>query len=1206
MKMMRRMGVMGLMGLMGVATALGQVATPIHISMRECTGSSQNRAITIMSLDGPRGFFGTNIVDSPAFTVQPAGGVADTNLVLGNYRFTFAGSSAAMTIFWPADPTITNVADSRLRTTGIVQIFQLTNWTDFAGSAARAGYATNAGSAATAVSASVATYATNANYATNAGTAASADTVSGAVSNSLLPVVVGSNNVTVVSYILGGKTYFFISSAAGGNSLTNGESGVVLDGTFTGTLTGNATTATTATNAIHATSADSATTAGSVSAGVSNAFYSVSNPSSYVTAAVTNGLASTAYVNAATNGLVTAAVTNGLATIAYVNAATNGLSGGGGTNGGIPLAAGTNVTVVQSGGTNIVSAVVSHAEVSNTTNGLLSAAYHSASEFQSALGYIPATNSAAGINAALGAAAVTNAQHATTASGMSGAGLTDGTVGTNKVDSTFFNLLLGGSGVTASGSNTFSGVNIMTNPANVFAGDGSGLTGVHPFFLGGMSITNYGAVPWKISGNASVTSNSVTVQISDGNFTTNDLGSGIKIKGGGVYGGHVSAGLVVWHDDVMGIITNIVDSQHVQISQIASNTAGPLVAVWGPDNALAFQAANNYMATNGGITFIPVGRWGIVGSRQDPTNKNAILITPNIAQYGMVPIISYEGVAMIGINDWAFDKTPATFSSIIEVCNNDPACSAFFKVNGGPANGINGGPGVSCKNIGIIMPANPQMACLDLQAAATAKIDDCYIGTDSDAEPRNTNGVGVLMPGVLNQCLGNGRLYNTLLSGFWTGVKTTEHQIYRFCAYACKVGWEVDGSNAHDGIVVDDYFAIGVTTNILVAGNQPIVINKFFTEGGKNADIGWDSAQIDLYDPANNARGIVNFGNNNTSDVMYKVGGAHVRVNMINDVSQFTLLEKANPSSYMTFFSTNAGGVGHSRGGVRLGGNGGETAWFQFRDYSDSADNYWFMGTGRNFGDGNTVMMQIASSGSFHMNAFSSSADLPLIFEGGHSGTAWLMLSNGGNATVAGKLTANGGLAGSLNATNLTGTVAMAMLPSGVVTNNAQGLSLWGTFTGTHYGWVRAVTPNATNVVIETASGGPALQYDDLHDRWFASGGLGISTLFDPNGTEITSVNVVNRELGDSVGGVALEWNARLLDDASSQTAFDWATTNLTAAPGHRFAGDAGGLSNVVAVAINATNAAPSSVTVGTTAPDRWLKITNNGTAFFVPAWIAH
>jgi hypothetical protein len=108
---------------MAMAGAVAQVATPLHVSMRECTGSAADRLVTCTPLDGVLGFYGTNIVPAQEFRFRSSGGEADTNLVVGNYRFSFSGSTKSMQIFWPADPAITNLSDPRIQRTGITLVY---------------------------------------------------------------------------------------------------------------------------------------------------------------------------------------------------------------------------------------------------------------------------------------------------------------------------------------------------------------------------------------------------------------------------------------------------------------------------------------------------------------------------------------------------------------------------------------------------------------------------------------------------------------------------------------------------------------------------------------------------------------------------------------------------------------------------------------------------------------------------------------------------------------------------------------------------------------------------------------------------------------------------------------------------------------------------------------------------------------------------
>lgn len=104
-------------------TAGAQVATPFYMNVWQATGQKQNRAVTITPLDGIQGFYGTNFTATPVITVTPVVGEVRTNLSVGNYRITIQGFPSAMTIFWPADPSITNAADPRVVRTGVTEMF---------------------------------------------------------------------------------------------------------------------------------------------------------------------------------------------------------------------------------------------------------------------------------------------------------------------------------------------------------------------------------------------------------------------------------------------------------------------------------------------------------------------------------------------------------------------------------------------------------------------------------------------------------------------------------------------------------------------------------------------------------------------------------------------------------------------------------------------------------------------------------------------------------------------------------------------------------------------------------------------------------------------------------------------------------------------------------------------------------------------------
>jgi hypothetical protein len=113
--------------LLGALDAPAQPQSSIYFNMRERTGSAGNRLITVTPLDGVTGFYGTNQVYGGPFTVQPSNGAVSFPLYVGNYRFTYDGLPTAQTVFWPADPSITNAADPSIQRDGLTLFFGLLN-----------------------------------------------------------------------------------------------------------------------------------------------------------------------------------------------------------------------------------------------------------------------------------------------------------------------------------------------------------------------------------------------------------------------------------------------------------------------------------------------------------------------------------------------------------------------------------------------------------------------------------------------------------------------------------------------------------------------------------------------------------------------------------------------------------------------------------------------------------------------------------------------------------------------------------------------------------------------------------------------------------------------------------------------------------------------------------------------------------------------
>lgn len=100
--------------------------TPITFRMLDLTGSPLNRAVTFTPMNTPLAY-GTNIIHGTAFSVTPVNGVISTNLYPGNWRLTVAGLPSAFTKFVPDTTNTVNLADAQYTTTGLVQMYVITN-----------------------------------------------------------------------------------------------------------------------------------------------------------------------------------------------------------------------------------------------------------------------------------------------------------------------------------------------------------------------------------------------------------------------------------------------------------------------------------------------------------------------------------------------------------------------------------------------------------------------------------------------------------------------------------------------------------------------------------------------------------------------------------------------------------------------------------------------------------------------------------------------------------------------------------------------------------------------------------------------------------------------------------------------------------------------------------------------------------------------
>lgn len=124
---------------------------------------------------------------------------------------------------------------------------------------------------------------------------------------------------------------------------------------------------------------------------------------------------------------------------------------------------------------------------------------------------------------------------------------------------------------------------------------------------GDLNVTNYGAVGDAIQFYANTTSNSVIVKTTN-TFTGGDIGKSIEVFGcGTVNGGINSYGTNGGNQDIVAIITNIVNGTNLYITATAKKSLTNAFTTVGHDNSTNIQAALDAATGVGTTIHIPAG-----------------------------------------------------------------------------------------------------------------------------------------------------------------------------------------------------------------------------------------------------------------------------------------------------------------------------------------------------------------------------------------------------------------------------------------------------------------------------------------------------------------------------------------------------------------------------------------------------------------------
>jgi hypothetical protein len=131
--------IIGLSLIIGLVALQGMGETTLMLPLGTMTGSEQLREITITPLDGAISYNGV-LYNSGPVTVrpvaggatnawgQPVGGVTTNLNIGGNVRLTWRGLGRAVQIYLPFGVPFVNAADPAVLRSGILQIWNYTNW----------------------------------------------------------------------------------------------------------------------------------------------------------------------------------------------------------------------------------------------------------------------------------------------------------------------------------------------------------------------------------------------------------------------------------------------------------------------------------------------------------------------------------------------------------------------------------------------------------------------------------------------------------------------------------------------------------------------------------------------------------------------------------------------------------------------------------------------------------------------------------------------------------------------------------------------------------------------------------------------------------------------------------------------------------------------------------------------------------------------
>lgn len=369
--------------------------------------------------------------------------------------------------------------------------------------------------------------------------------------------------------------------------------------------------------------------------------------------------------------------------------------------------------------------------------------------------------------------------------------------------------------------------------------------------------------PYNASGNGVTTTTTSTAttpgtSVHVASCSTFTVGNGVLIHGAGVSAANY-----------LGAVISCFGTNMIVSPATATSVSSGVVVQH--DETAALIAAVNHLAslpTASGTIWFPDGTYLMNGPLQDTSGANAVVPMPKIPNYTST-------LAKIAIRGYTDPNTGTVGGANIQTS----ALTGNF-IGGFDSDTGGGSPPftnveLTLLDISLFAPGNPGITMVDAEHLQALTLQNVVISTFNIQTFSNTNGVGVLYPGILNTV--QNHMDNVTIAGYYSNVFLTEHTqvgtLYSQWSNNCAVfdnRLNATKPALYQGNSVSvDYLWTFNCVNAIVSGEAPTVINI------QNADVELTTNNV-IQDPGNLLYGIANVHNPYSPHNITISGGANL------------------------------------------------------------------------------------------------------------------------------------------------------------------------------------------------------------------------------------------------------------------------------------------------------------------------------------------